>query len=121
MEAWLLARWAEFDAGDRAAGDAIDRVVRAEAPRYPDTETTFDYGATYEMRLCFRLVHEFGFGVACVYCPVPPDRVDIHEVADLTRRLALFGVRGYAPPTPEAMKMDFAAFLRRPAPEGATP
>lgn len=117
MEAWLLARWAEFDAGDRSAGDAIDRVVKTEAPKYPNTDTTFDYGATFQKRLSFRLGHEFGFGVAYVYCHVPSGRIVIHEVGNLQRGATAFGVEGYTPPSEDALKRDFAAFLQRPAPE----
>lgn len=102
------------------------RVRPTEAPKYPHSNVVFDYGASFAKRLCFRLEHaKFGFGVASIYClaPAPSGRIDIHEVGDLRRRAALFGVEGYmfgvenyTPPTADELKRDFAAFLQRPAP-----
>lgn len=124
MEAWLLARWAEFDAGDRTAGDAIDRVLQAEAPKYPDTKVTFDYSASFAERVSFRLGHEFGFGMAYVYCYVPTPKssrwFSVHEL-DWQRGATAFGVEGYTPPSADTLKQDFAAFLQRPAPDGTIP
>lgn len=87
-----------------------------QAPKYPGTETTFDFGASFAKRLAFTIEHDRGFWVMSVYYDPASGRIDIHEAENLDARAARFGVTGFGPPAPGDAKRDFLVFLWAHAP-----